>query len=253
MTTRNFLIESTAYTGRRFQQRRPSAQLAKMNPNLRWCAVCVQSVTKYQWAAHLQSHKHRDNTRKELNLQNFAVELWERHRGAPIDEESIIEKKIRHGIVAEVAARQNERSDAFSSRMLQVERSRAKSLGLLDGGQQRHHEISVEEEEEEDDRDQTSSRSSSLISSERSMLMGGHQSEQYRSSRLGSRNNIDQEREAGSAGAPKNLVNHAAMKREMLLSGVADDISDSSHQPRPRSPTSRIISDRDHRPQRRQH
>ena len=128
--SKNFMVTSLNYAGRRFQRHRPSAILAQSNPDLKWCTVCNQTVPKAAWGAHVGGVQHRLNTRKNDKLQDFALGLWEEHRGAPLHEESNVERSIRDGSVAEAFARQEARSDDFAGRMLAAERSRAQLLGV---------------------------------------------------------------------------------------------------------------------------
>ena len=84
-------LSPTPYCGRRGAP--PSAVQANLNASKRWCNLCRMGVPHLEWTKHEKSWKHKANNRKESKLEDFALELWERHRGAKIDDASFVEKE----------------------------------------------------------------------------------------------------------------------------------------------------------------
>jgi hypothetical protein len=84
-------LSPTPYCGRRGAP--PTSIQATLDPSKRWCTLCCLAVPQLQWTKHEKSWKHKSNSRKEANLEDFALDLWEKHRGAKIDEASFVEKE----------------------------------------------------------------------------------------------------------------------------------------------------------------
>ena len=261
--SKNFMVTSLNYAGRRFQRHRPSAILAQSNPDLKWCTVCNQTVPKAAWGAHVGGVQHRLNTRKNDKLQDFALGLWEEHRGAPLHEESNVERSIRDGSVAEAFARQEARSDDFAGRMLAAERSRAQLLG-----------VAADANDGDDDERGYASSHKRLASGRGGQGLEGDGVEDYggggalrgdtfvdygayydareRGEDLSPRQHRRQQEQravvsssahsstqdfSSAASSPlsssnahrkQELINHAALRREMMLSGVEEEGADAA-------------------------
>ncbi|EPY30929.1 hypothetical protein STCU_02538 [Strigomonas culicis] len=74
------------YIGR---QLRPS-QLAKeiLPADSRWCTACHKSILKKEYSLHAQTLGHRLAVRKLNKMKGISLSMWEKHRGASMDEES---------------------------------------------------------------------------------------------------------------------------------------------------------------------
>ena len=59
---------------------------ATLGPDQVWCTVCHMSVRKTLFADHLQTFSHRLAQSKLSKLNRLTLQLWEEHRGAPLDE-----------------------------------------------------------------------------------------------------------------------------------------------------------------------
>lgn len=84
-------LSATPYCGRRGAP--PTAVQNQLDPSKRWCTLCCMAVPQQEWVKHGKSWKHKANEKKEAKLEDFALELWERHRGAPVEEASFVERE----------------------------------------------------------------------------------------------------------------------------------------------------------------
>ncbi|AAZ11882.1 uncharacterized protein TEOVI_000676600 [Trypanosoma equiperdum] len=81
------MLRRKGYIGR---QLRPS-QLAKelLDPTDQlWCTTCHMAVQKKIWQEHKQSRNHTLAAVKLKKMKRLSLDMWERHRGAPLHEES---------------------------------------------------------------------------------------------------------------------------------------------------------------------
>eukprot|EP00796_Vickermania_ingenoplastis_P005938 gene5938-4247_t len=68
---------------------RTAQRAAELLPaDQRWCTLCHVSVLKKAWPEHLQSRGHRLANRKMNKMKRLSLTMWERHRGAPLEEAS---------------------------------------------------------------------------------------------------------------------------------------------------------------------
>lgn len=85
-------MNSKKYVGR---QLRPSQLAAELLPHDQlWCTVCHQAVEKKSFDEHKQSLGHRLGRKKLNKMKYVSMSMWERHRGAPLDQESAHEGTI---------------------------------------------------------------------------------------------------------------------------------------------------------------
>eukprot|EP00758_Cryptobia_borreli_P003615 Tbor_TRINITY_DN386_c0_g1::TRINITY_DN386_c0_g1_i1::g.15467::m.15467 len=114
--SKNYLVQTGFSAHRRYQRSRPTNVQKNLDATKKWCCQCWMSVSHNAWKEHCIGRKHRTNVRKEGALEDFAIELFERHRGKPYDEESATEKAILPAYEV-FKESQRQREDAFSLRM----------------------------------------------------------------------------------------------------------------------------------------
>lgn len=85
-------MNSKKYIGR---QLRPSQLAAELLPHDQmWCTVCHQAVEKKRFGEHRQTPAHRLGSKKLNKMKYVSLNMWEKHRGAPLDQESAHEGTI---------------------------------------------------------------------------------------------------------------------------------------------------------------
>ncbi|KPI86162.1 hypothetical protein ABL78_4784 [Leptomonas seymouri] len=85
-------MNSKKYIGRQLRPSQLAAEL--LPPNEMWCTVCHQAVEKKRFGEHVQMLSHRLGKKKLSKLKCISMNMWERHRGAPLDQESMHEGTI---------------------------------------------------------------------------------------------------------------------------------------------------------------
>lgn len=85
------------YIGRQLRPSQLAAEL--LPPDQMWCRVCHQAVDKVRFREHAETLGHRLGQKKMRKLKCVSLSMWEKHRGAPLDQESAHEG----GIEAEFA------------------------------------------------------------------------------------------------------------------------------------------------------
>lgn len=79
-------MNSKKYIGRQLRPSQLAAEL--LPPDQKWCTVCHQAVEKKRFGEHAQTSGHRLGQKKLNKLRYLSLSMWEKHRGAPLDQES---------------------------------------------------------------------------------------------------------------------------------------------------------------------
>ncbi|KAK7201070.1 hypothetical protein NESM_000167000 [Novymonas esmeraldas] len=74
------------YIGRQLRPSQLAAEL--LPPDQMWCTVCHQAVERQRFHEHAATTGHRLGRKKMNKLKYLSLNMWERHRGAPLEEES---------------------------------------------------------------------------------------------------------------------------------------------------------------------
>ncbi|ESL08418.1 hypothetical protein TRSC58_03879 [Trypanosoma rangeli SC58] len=86
------MLRRKGYIGR---QLRPSQLARELLPaDQTWCATCHLAVLKKNWPDHRALRSHRLASSKMQKMKQLSLDMWARHRAAPLQEESAHEKGI---------------------------------------------------------------------------------------------------------------------------------------------------------------
>ncbi|EAN97834.1 hypothetical protein C3747_28g957c [Trypanosoma cruzi] len=86
------MLSRKGYIGR---QLRPSQLASELLPaDQTWCATCHLAVLKKNWPDHRVSRSHRLASAKMQKMKRLSLDMWARHRAAPLEEESAHEESI---------------------------------------------------------------------------------------------------------------------------------------------------------------
>ncbi|CAG9578420.1 conserved hypothetical protein [Leishmania major strain Friedlin] len=80
------------YIGRQLRPSQLAAEL--LPPDQMWCTVCHQAVERRRFREHAAMLGHRLGRKKLNKLKYVSLSMWERHRGASLDNESAHEGSI---------------------------------------------------------------------------------------------------------------------------------------------------------------
>ncbi|RNF04128.1 uncharacterized protein Tco025E_08009 [Trypanosoma conorhini] len=80
------MLSRKGYIGR---QLRPSQLARELLPaDQTWCATCHLALLKKNWPEHRASRSHRLASSKMQKMKQLSLDMWARHRAAPLQEES---------------------------------------------------------------------------------------------------------------------------------------------------------------------
>jgi hypothetical protein len=85
-------MNTKKYIGRQLRPSQLAAEL--LPPDQLWCTVCHQAVEKKRFGEHAQTPGHRLGRKKLNKLKYISMNMWEKHRGAPLEQESAREGSI---------------------------------------------------------------------------------------------------------------------------------------------------------------
>ncbi|KAH9579748.1 hypothetical protein LSM04_000687 [Trypanosoma melophagium] len=86
------MLRQKGYIGR---QLRPSQLARELLPqDQTWCVTCHVAVLKKNWMQHRETRSHRLAAVKLRKMKQLSLDMWSKHRGAPLQEESAHEASM---------------------------------------------------------------------------------------------------------------------------------------------------------------
>ncbi|KAG5498686.1 hypothetical protein JKF63_02973 [Porcisia hertigi] len=80
------------YIGRQLRPSQLAAEL--LPPDQMWCTVCHQAVERKRFKEHAAMRSHQLGRKKLNKLKYLSLNMWEKHRGAALHDESAHEGSI---------------------------------------------------------------------------------------------------------------------------------------------------------------